>query len=234
MEDVTILIQGRINPEFIKMWINEYESWNVILSTWNYENVDGLEFPKNWIVLLMPKPERYGDVGNLDLQLTSTLNGLYYVKTKYVIKVRGDEFFYNLYRFVREIKLKSEQIIFGDIFYRALEKDTHYHISDHIIGGSLDNVKDMFENTQILLSNNFKFPRNFPITHIPEPYLGFGFIQFKEKIPISNIEIYLDDKISMPLCEKWYDTFAIEKFGSFFVRRGVETHSSRCKCDKNF
>jgi len=42
MEDVTIVIQGRINREFIEMWTKEYESWNVILSTWNYENVDGL------------------------------------------------------------------------------------------------------------------------------------------------------------------------------------------------
>lgn len=234
MEGVTIVIQGRLKGELIHQWISCYQDWNVVLSTWNDENIQGFVFPKNWVVLLMPKPERYGNIHNLDLQVTSTLNGLKYVKTPYTIKVRGDEFYLNLHRFVKEMKLKSEQILCGNIFYRALHPNTFYHISDHFLGGTTENLGDMFTNTFRLLSQGFRFPAELPITHSAEPYLGWAFVQEKERIPLSDIGNYLKDEISHPLCERWFDTFDVEKFTEYTVTRGGNHYSSKCNCDTNF
>lgn len=234
MKDVTIVIQGRVRNDFLVKWVKEYSDWNVILSTWNDSNIGGIEFPESWRILMFPKPPRYGGVGNLDYQIDSTLNGLKYVETDYCIKARGDEFFLNLYRFVKDLKLKPEQIICGDVFYRALENNTFFHIGDHLIGGTTENMKIMFENTKRLLKGGFRFPHEFPITHVPEPYLGFGFVQEKEKIDLDKIYHYLTNEISQPLCEKWFDSFHLEKFEEFIITRGAETLSSRYNCSPKF
>lgn len=234
MEDVTIVIQGRLKSEHIHKWIKEYADWNVIVSTWNDANIDGLEFPPSWKVLLMPKPQRYGEIGNLDYQVTSTLNGLQYVKTTYCIKARGDEFFLNLHKFVKEIKLKPQQIICGDIFYRAEYPDTHYHISDHLLGSTTYNIRDMFSNTEKLLKQGFRIPKEYAVTHSPESHLGFSFVQLRENIDLKNIEEYLNDKVSIPLSEKWFDVFNIERFQNFTVSMRGEFHSGRCSCPYHF
>jgi hypothetical protein len=93
-EDVTILIQGRINVKHIDKWVHKYKDWNVIISTWNEYDLNVIKIPPKWTVLMFPKPnKRFFNVGNLDLQILSTLNGLRYVETPYTIKARGDEFF---------------------------------------------------------------------------------------------------------------------------------------------
>jgi hypothetical protein len=86
INDLTIILQGRCEVEPIKLWIENYSEWNVIISTWIDSDLP-FDFPHNWKIIKSEYPERYGNFQNLDYQVTSTLNGLQEVKTKYVVNL---------------------------------------------------------------------------------------------------------------------------------------------------
>jgi hypothetical protein len=85
MEDVTVIIQGRLMQDSYDFYIKNYRECPVIISTWIDNKIDFTSLPSNFIVLLSPYPENYG-AQNYHLQIISTLNALEKVKTKYVIK----------------------------------------------------------------------------------------------------------------------------------------------------
>lgn len=233
MEDVTIIIQGKIDSELLERWVLEYEEWNVIVSTWSTENLGGVRIPKNWILLQFPLTPQFIDIMTLQWQLQSTMNAFQYVKTPFLIKARGDEFYSNLYRFVKEIKIKSQQIICSDIFYRGLEHNP-FHISDHLIGGTSENIKIMFENTWEQIKDGWKMTSDFDGSENPETYLGFGFVSHMENITKEQHKSYLSEEMSEPLFEKWFDSFSVDKLSPFVVRYGAERYESKAKCGYNF
>lgn len=233
MEDVTIIIQGKIDSGLLERWVLEYEQWNVIVSTWSTENLGEVRIPKNWTLLQFPLTPQFIDIMTLQWQLQSTMNAFQYVKTPFLIKVRGDEFYSNLYRFVKEIKIKSQQIICSDIFYRGLEHNP-FHISDHLIGGTTENVTLMFEKTYDLVKDGWKMNEGIIGRDNSETYLGFSFVANKEEIIIDSHQNYTSMKTSIPLFEKWFDSFSVDKLSPFVVRYGAERYESKAKCGYNF
>jgi hypothetical protein len=185
MNDLTILIQGRCEIEQIKRWIENYKDINIILSTWDDVNLN-LEFPSNWIVIQSPYKDRYAtNCRNIDLQVESTLAGLQFVKTKYTIKVRGDEYWSNMHLVYEKIKTDENKILCGSMFFRPIDLYA-FHISDHIIGATTDNIKFMFENTKDgLLKNIWQY-------NVPECMFGFYYVGYKENFDFTNIGKYLD------------------------------------------
>jgi hypothetical protein len=234
MEDVTVIIQGRLMQDSYDFYIENYKDCPVIISTWVDNTIDFKNIPENFIVLLSPYPYDFG-AQNLNLQLISTLNALERVKTKYVIKVRGDEYYSNLQYVLNSIKVEPNKIHTSSIFFRAWQY-AEYHISDHIIAGTLMNMLTMFRESK----NNFdtgkvnvskwKVDGNFHkwvTTHAPEEritksYLNAkepfrfekvdGRILMKEHFDILDIELLHPYKIKANLFRKeWTDEFIPER-----------------------
>lgn len=233
MEDVTIIIQGKIDSSVLERWVLEYGDWNVIVSTWSTENLGKVHIPKNWTLLQFPMTPKFIDIMTLQWQLQSTMNAFQYVKTPFLIKARGDEFYSNLHRFVKEVKIKSQQIICSDIFYRGLENNP-FHISDHLIGGTTENIKLMFERTYDLTKDGWKMSEKITGRDNSETYLGFAFVASKEDIIIDSHQNYMTMETSIPLFEKWFDSFSVDKLSPFVVRYGPERFESKGKCGYNF
>jgi hypothetical protein len=233
MEDVTIIIQGKIDSSVLERWVLEYGDWNVIVSTWSTENLGKVHIPKNWTLLQFPMTPQFIDIMTLQWQLQSTMNAFQYVKTPFLIKARGDEFYSNLHRFVQEVKIKSQQIICSDIFYRGLE-NIPFHISDHLIGGTTENIKLMFERTYDLTKDGWKMSEKIAGRDNSETYLGFAFVASKEDIIIDSHQNYMTMETSIALFEKWFDSFSVDKLSPFVVRYGAERFESKGKCGYNF
>jgi hypothetical protein len=67
MEDVTVIIQGRLLQESYDFYIENYKDCPVIISTWVDTDIDFKNIPSNFIVMLAPYPSDNGDQ-NLNYQ----------------------------------------------------------------------------------------------------------------------------------------------------------------------
>ena len=146
MEDVTLIIQGKLYQDSYDFYIKNYTQCPVIISTWTDCKIDFSNIPNNFIVILAPLPL---DVGkqNINYQLVSTLNALKRVTTPLVIKIRGDEYYSNIESIYNQIKMEQNKIHTASIFFRAWQF-AEYHISDHIIAGTKERVMIMFKETK--------------------------------------------------------------------------------------
>jgi hypothetical protein len=146
MEDVTIIIQGRLYQDSYDFYIKNYTECTVIISTWTDCKIDFSNIPNNFIVILAPLPTESGKQ-NINYQLVSTLNALKRVTTPLVIKIRGDEYYSNIESIYNQIKIEQNKIHTAPIFFRAWQF-AEYHISDHIIAGTKERVMLMFKETK--------------------------------------------------------------------------------------
>lgn len=146
MQDVTLIVQGRITQETFDFYVKNYRGWNVVISTWVGLDIDYSELPDGFTLLISKLPKESG-FQNLNYQLVSTLNALNRIKTPYVIKVRGDEQWSNLDTIYNTIKINPNKIWCSSVFFRPWIY-MNYHISDHIIAGTLENLLTMFQLTK--------------------------------------------------------------------------------------
>ena len=146
MEDVTLIIQGRLYEDSYDFYIKNYTQCPVIISTWTDCKIDFSNIPDNFIVILAPLPLD-GGKQNINYQLVSTLNALKRVTTPLVIKIRGDEYYSNIESIYNQIKMEQDKIHTASIFFRAWQF-AEYHISDHIIAGTKERVMLMFKESK--------------------------------------------------------------------------------------
>lgn len=158
MKNVTILLQGKVLQETIDFFVENYPTTNVVISTWIGSELDFSKLSQTHKVILGKLPEE-GGYQNINYQVESTLNGLQCIHTDYVIKIRGDEYYSNLDYVAYEIAMNPYKIHCSPIFFRHWEF-MNYHISDHIIAGTLQNVKLMFEKTKFNLQNKLVYNLN--------------------------------------------------------------------------
>lgn len=189
MIDCTLLIQGKINEESFNLWIQNYKDWNVILSTWEDEDLSKYKIPKKWKIILSSYPKkRFAPSGNFDYQIITTINGLRNINNKFVIKVRADEYWSNLL-FVYELMLSSEnKIISSSMFFRKFGM-YDFHIGDKIIAGQKENIELMFNIAYNIVKEDVLTSK------IPETYLGLGYLVGKK-------EILFDEKFILSLNNK--------------------------------
>ena len=234
MENVTVIIQGRLLQESYDFYIKNYKDFPVIISTWVDNKISFKDLPSNFRVVLSQYPKDFGDQ-NLHLQIISTLSGLDMVNTKYTIKIRGDEYWSNLQYIDLCIKSVSNKIWTSSIFFRAWQY-SEYHISDHIIAGTTDNLKLMFSESKKIFDNGELNLSKWKVdgkmhkwvkTHAPEEritkaYLRVvefdkfekvdGRILMKNHFDILNIDMMKPYKIKANLFKKeWVDDFIPEK-----------------------
>lgn len=177
LDDLTLVLQGRLTEECFDLWLANYSEFNVVLSVWVDCVIDfnKIELPKKWRVVKTSYPYTRLTESNLDYQLITTLSGLSEVRTEWVIKARLDEYWSNLERVYDKMKLNCEKIVCGSMFFRPLNYQYPWHISDKVIGGTAENMKLMFENTYHNIEIKlWEYP-------IPESQLGFGYVFSKEK-----------------------------------------------------
>lgn len=187
MEDCTIIIQGRIEHDSYDFYKNKYHNCPVIISTWANHTIDFSELPKNFKLIIAPLPLESGDQ-NINYQLVSTLNALDLVKTKYVIKMRGDEYWSYPENIYEAIKLEPNKLHCSSVFFRAWQY-CEYHMSDHIIAGTTENLIKLFTttkhnwNTGRLNVSKWKIDGVFTRyihTHAPEERLTKSYLESKE------------------------------------------------------
>ena len=180
--DFTILIQGRLNRDCYDFYAKNYNKYNVVISTWSDTQFQIKNAPKNFTVLRINKPSNPGNQ-NSNLQIQSTLNGLKYVNTKYVVKVRGDEYYSNIEDMIRLV-IKEENKIYTSPIYFRHPKDGLYHISDHLIVATKENMFKMF--------SDITYDNMVPI----EVNLGVNFLKQVEtdynKEPLESMVKYFD------------------------------------------
>lgn len=155
MENVTILIQGKVTQETYNFYVEKYPQYPIVVSTWSDNNLDLSYFPYNLQVVKAKLPTIKGEQ-NMNYQFVSTINGLNCVQTEYVIKVRGDEYYSNIHTIEESIKSNPDKIWSAPIFFRHF-KHFKYHISDHIIAGKTQELKFMFGAAKYAFDNNLIF-----------------------------------------------------------------------------
>lgn len=206
MKNVTILLQGKVLQDSIDFLIKHYPTANVVVSTWIGTDVDFSNLPQSYNVILSKLPKEGGHQ-NINYQILSTLNGLRFVETDYVIKIRGDEYYSNLEYITNQIVMNPNKIHCSSVFFRHWSF-MEYHISDHIIAGTSKNLKLMFESTKFNLANGLVYHIREGIKHEfwePEINLTRSYLMFKEpirwgvvdgrKLMVDNFEILEIEKL---------------------------------------
>ena len=207
IQDLTLLIQGKIQEEQLKLWIKNYSDWNVVISTWNDFNIE-VNLPNNWKLIKSDYPEKYVDMQNIHLQIASTLNGISNINTKYVMKVRGDEFFSSLENLYHKMKQIHPKVLVSSIFFRPLGLYP-FHISDHIICTTTDNLKIMFERTYKMLKDEGR------INNSPESHFGFSFISVMENWRTYDIANYIH--LNDVMIKKWFDIYDVNNLKPYII-----------------
>jgi hypothetical protein len=187
MENTTIIIQGKLEQDSYNFYINKYKNCPVIISTWADCKIDFSGLPKNFKLIIAPLSGESGEQ-NINYQLISTLNALDNVKTKYVIKMRGDEYWSYPENIYQSIITEPDKIHCSSVFFRAWQY-CEYHMSDHIIASTTENLKLLFETTKYNYDNGrlnvskWKVDgvfRGYINTHAPEERLTKSYLEAKE------------------------------------------------------
>lgn len=151
MKDVTILIQGKISQETYNYYVETYPQFPIVISTWSDHTLDLSYFPNNLQFIQAKLPKESGEQ-NMNYQFVSTINGLNNVGTKYVVKVRGDEYYSNI-DYIRDLVDSNPSKIWTvPVFFRH-GTDFPYHISDHLMAATTENLKFMFGATKYAFDN---------------------------------------------------------------------------------
>jgi hypothetical protein len=187
MENTTIIIQGKLEQDSYNFYVNKYKNCPVIISTWADCKIDFSALPKNFKLIIAPLAVESGEQ-NINYQLISTLNALDNVKTKYVIKMRGDEYWSYPENIYQSIVTEPDKIHCSSVFFRAWQY-CEYHMSDHIIAGTTENIKLLFETSKYNYDNgrlnvskwkvDGKF-KGYIHTHAPEERLTKSYLEAKE------------------------------------------------------
>jgi hypothetical protein len=180
MKDVTILIQGKISQESYNYYVETFPQFPIVISTWSDHTLDLSYFPNNLQFIQSKLPKESG-MQNMNYQFISTINGLNNVTTKYVIKVRGDEYYSNI-DFIRDlVETKPDKIWTVPVFFRH-GTDFPYHISDHLMAATTENLKFMFGATKYAFDNKLIYHINEGERHYywePEINLTKGYLMAK-------------------------------------------------------
>jgi len=189
MKNVTILLQGKILQDTIDFYVKNYPNQNVVISTWIGSELNFSNLPHTYNVVLSKLPKD-GGAQNLKYQIESTLNGLRFIETDYVIKIRGDEYYSNMEYIVNEVIMNPKKIHCSPVFFRHWDYMA-YHISDHIIAGTKENLKLMFQKAKFYIENKMIYHIKDGVKHEfwePEINLTRAYLMAKEPERWNNID----------------------------------------------
>lgn len=216
-EEFTIIIQGKLHENILTM-AEYHKDIKTIISVWinddNAATIDSFfeRVQRNNLKVIKNREPGGGFVNthaNRHLQFTSTLYGLEKVQTRYAIKFRSDEYYSNIDKFIACVENYPDRIITNDVFFR---KYPPYHISDHVIGGTTENMKSMFSSCV----SSCQRDNNYQEIIYPEVQLGRTFVSIKEGIPINSLPN--DKEPAFLLMKKYFAIVASADLGLFSIR----------------
>lgn len=153
MEDVTFLIQGSLKEDTYKFYCRFYPNVKKIFSTWannrfiNKWRGDYSFHSESDLVLESEVPNRIGFwERRMELQLVSTLKGLNRASDKYLIKLRGDEWYSNLGAVLETIRKDNEGKLFMTPSFVKRWDVWPFRMNDHFVAGKTDDLRIMFES----------------------------------------------------------------------------------------
>lgn len=179
LKDISIIVQGGVDrietPKCLASIRRHLPNAEIILSTWNNEPIDGLDYD---ILVLNETPQallldNYSSkkiYNNLNRQLLSTQEGLKKATKKYTLKLRSDlilentNFLENFNKFpkrIEEYKLFEHKIIVPMLLTRYYYNNGKtrikmpFHISDWCFFGLTSDIKKYFENTPLVEEPEF-------------------------------------------------------------------------------
>jgi hypothetical protein len=152
MGDTTLLIQGPLKEDTYRFYCSFYPEIPKVFSTWEGNGAsngwrpgpklhsDGDFFIENKF------PNRLGSLERrMELDVVATLVGLKRVRTKFVIRLRGDEWYSNLCLVSRAVEEDpKKRIHMAPIFLKKWEA-WPFGMSDHILAGRTEDLALMFE-----------------------------------------------------------------------------------------
>lgn len=149
---------------------NEFVN-SVIISTWEEDHV--VSDNARIIIVKTKKPEN-NDIGNMNLQIVSTMEGLKLTKSHLVLKIRSDEFItqpsmMKLYQFVcsninnTNIEYFDGTRRLGNLFVLSIHNEIPFHPRDHIFCGYREDMIKLFNiplTPKYLHKTSFDFSKN--------------------------------------------------------------------------
>jgi len=157
--DFTLVFQGPLHKNFIYGLLNNYTTYtdNIIISYWDTDDKELLEYLKDKNFTLIENKfhicfKEYNNQ-NIYYQTYTTLKGLEKVNTKYVIKLRTDQWFGNLSPFFNEVINNPDKYNCVNLHFRP-DYLYKFHPSDKVIGGLTKNILDTFKLTLYRLQNH--------------------------------------------------------------------------------
>jgi len=148
---VTFVVQGSLTEEALRGIYNYKKLGKVIVSCWDVDSPHLIrKIPKDVKVIVnnLKEDDNY-NFQNIKYQIESSLNGLLEVETNFAVKVRGDEYFTKMNKFVNSVYFNPEKLTVCNFFFR---KSVLFHPSDHMFGGSTETLTKMFNNSKEMIS----------------------------------------------------------------------------------
>lgn len=157
MKNVTLLIQGNLSQESYNYYVEKYPQYNIVVSAWSYHAVN-LSYQPHNVIFVQKRIPIDGGIDYINCKLDIMLLGLDLVKTEYVIKLSGEEYFNNIEYIVSQINENPNKIHTSPLDFKH-PSDKPYHISDNIIAGKTHEIKFMYSiakeayNTNLIYKN---------------------------------------------------------------------------------
>ena len=234
-KDVTILVQGPADALGMGWaWhIDEYKSVadKIIFSTWEdtlvdtqrefllSHNVEIIETPwteRGYIfddVILIHSETTGEKYPTLAWALRTTYEGLAKCSTKYVIKVRSDEYYHNLHRMLNILDEDTSKVVCGNVFVRP-SLDIILHMGDHVFCGETTRLINAYKH--IINQSISRNVSDKMINTCAEQLLCIGILHSNgladEKFILDNLHIR--DKILDLFVDNFriFDVNSLEKF----------------------
>lgn len=151
LNDISILLQGSVNSSLNEN-INYYRTItdNVILSVYDDQDVSNIS---NCVIVKSVYDKNVYNHGNIWKQTQTTLAGIKAAHTKYIIKIRTDEYYHNIDLFYNKLIENESRLITSNVFFRPFNVVKN-HISDHILCSTTDSLLSTFNIVKNLLETN--------------------------------------------------------------------------------
>jgi hypothetical protein len=207
--DILLVIQGKIQGECLRMLDLYKDIFDISIVTMKgneYTNIIETDNKYNGIKMQIIKPidkSMYYNRSNIFYQAITTYYASKDTLCKYIIKIRGDEYFSNLQLFIQLFNEHPDKILTSDIFFKK-QSIVSYHCSDHIIAGKREYIVNGFKlslsackNRLVKLNKIVKTISKFEPHHIrlyPEQIITMCLLLAK-KVNIINTNPKINKKI---------------------------------------
>lgn len=206
--NITFIIQGVVIKEYVRQTISMIRKYfpksKIILSTWNYCDIDTLEVDKSiqnddpgYFYYSLRKNEK---INNINRQIVSTLSGLNESTTKYSFKLRTDfrltgniflAYFNKFQKSLNSYKIFKHKVIVPSLFTRSAELSRYiFHPSDIAFFGRTDDLINYF---------------NIPLMTETDAYWDSGNSFFNKFVPEQYLFVSLIKKSLKPLSFYYYN-----------------------------